>query len=197
MLLNVGLDLAQKILRLMELREQLDVPQPERAAVQAFSDRLAIEQADLDMRFNRAVLEREKQADPPAPPLRIFQRTMDVVDTLLILNERRLTAAGRHDPPPAWLEDGQATLPETQDDHERIRGGLERAVTDRQLERIPDLVVRGGATAGRDRPLDRHAGTSGDRPCPARRRRNCSRRWREPTACWPTASAGWRRTWAG
>lgn len=51
---------------------------------------LGMEEARIDMDFNRRVLEQERAARPPAPPLRIFQRTMDLLDAVLLVIQREI-----------------------------------------------------------------------------------------------------------
>ena len=143
-LLNLGLDLAGKMLRLMELRETLDHPQPEKNGVQQLRDRLSVQQAELEMRQSQAALAKEQQPTPPAPaapPLRIFQRALDVIDATLTFGERCLESALRETPPPAWATDSQTRARTFHARLERIRLDLETIVKTRALDRIPELVT--------------------------------------------------------
>ncbi|MCY2994612.1 MAG: TolC family protein [Planctomycetota bacterium] len=139
-LLNVGVDLAGKLLTLLELRMRLEGTPPETAAWERLRDQLVVTQAQLELRLTRFVLAQELRATPPAPPLRVFQRTSDVLDSLLWLNERRLAGTLRAAAATPAVSDFQRRQVALRDRAERLRSELERAVAERQLDRIPELV---------------------------------------------------------
>lgn len=141
-LLNFAIDLTRRMLNLAELRGRLGEESEGREALELELAQLLVEESQLLVQFNREILAEEQRAMPPAPPLRIFQRTMDLVGALLDQAERQLDLAARRDAAngPA-LEAARQTAAELAERFELLRAQLESVVERRELARIPALVT--------------------------------------------------------
>ena len=92
-LLNAGDVLGIRFFQWLQLREQLerqpiDITRPRKRHAE-----LSAEAARRGVRRLREGLEKDRRAVPPSPPVRLIQRTMDVVDAILLLVERQLRRA--------------------------------------------------------------------------------------------------------
>jgi outer membrane protein TolC len=140
-LLNSAIDLVGKILTLQRLRQRAGQEVSDIASLQLQLAELSAEEARLEVQFNRNVLDQEKTATPAAPPLRVFQRTMDLVESLQLQVSRELDVVdmrGASDQAAVTLV--RAGLTDLEQRHEQLRNDLQHAVTERQLDRIPTLV---------------------------------------------------------
>lgn len=103
-LINGALNLSERMLELIQIREEEGVPAGLETELNLLGKRLTVEESLLAVRFNREVLTRELAAIPPAPPLRIYQRTMDLVDSILELVQTRITLLEGRDADESLLE---------------------------------------------------------------------------------------------
>ncbi len=156
-LLNDAVDLAQRMLALTELRRRLGMKASDAGPLEVLLAGLSVDEARLLVDSNRAFLRQEQQAKPPAPPLRIFQRTMDLVDSLLRLTRLQLDLAAMESADPAAVAAASQSRLELSGRFEQIGRGIERAVADRQLDRIPELRTDAETLLGRVEPVVRAA----------------------------------------
>ncbi|HYW79252.1 MAG TPA: TolC family protein, partial [Thermoguttaceae bacterium] len=138
-LLNDAIDLTERMLALTELRDRLGHQELETGPLRLLLAQLSAEETRLLVESNRGFLLQDQQSTPPAPPLRIFQRTMDLVGSLLTLSRRQIELAVLQSADPtattAVRKDWQAATTRA----EQITSDIETAVTDRRLDRIPEL----------------------------------------------------------
>lgn len=141
-LLNGGLGLADRMLRLMELRERLEQTPPRQSLVRRLLIELAIEQARLTVREDRAELQQKQQAEPPSPPELVFGRTMDVIDGVLALAELYLALAAEDEalaPQVAGLRQRKQAL---RDRADAVSAALYRIPVIQHLEQVPQFVAQ-------------------------------------------------------
>jgi outer membrane protein TolC len=139
-LLNASIDLTRRMLDLADLRERLGEEAGEIDALEVLLARLSADEARMLVEFNRDVLEQEKRAELAAPPIRIFQRTMDSVDSLLILVTHQLDLAARLALDQAAIEQIAQRARQVTERYEQVRRELEKTVGERELDRIPELI---------------------------------------------------------
>ncbi|MBN1855299.1 MAG: TolC family protein, partial [Pirellulales bacterium] len=139
-LLNFAIDLSRRMLDLSELRKRLGVTDQDVQAIRILLTRLLADEAGILVEFNLNVLTQEKQATHPAPPVRIFQRTMDSVDSLLKMIDRDLELATRLSANPEAIQSFQKQVQVLRDRHGLVRDDLEEAVANRQLDRVQPLI---------------------------------------------------------
>lgn len=144
-LLNASVDLVRKMLLVEQLQQRLGEEAPALPRLQLELATLAAAEAQLEVQFSQEVLTQERAVVPAAPPLRIFQRTMDLVNALLVLTSRQLRVAELRD-----LDAGQRLSIQDRADDLRQRCGaiqddLSKMIAERRLERIPELVRTGAA----------------------------------------------------
>ena len=143
-LLNGAIDLTRRTIALLDLREQLDGAEDAARGLRQLWAELRVREAMILVNFNREVLDTDNRATPPAPPLRIFQRGMDVIDSQLRVVQRQLDWVAlldieQSEPPWPTIQRALAELSVRYDD---LRAELAQAVEDRDLDRIPVLVSR-------------------------------------------------------
>jgi len=105
---------------------------------------LAAAEAQLEVQFSRDVLAQEQGLEPAAPPLRIFQRTMDLVNSLLVLTTRQLRVAELQDLDAANRNAIQARADELQRRNVQLQADLGTVIAERELDRIPGFVQAAG-----------------------------------------------------
>jgi hypothetical protein len=171
-LLNGAIDVADKALRMLESRSRLTGETLPIESLERLLDELAVEELQLEVRFNREVLRRdlnrqvgeglpqtpppdEPQPDeqppgpapktriraaPAAPPLQIFQRSVELVDSLLRLIKLQMRLVERLPDGPTLVARFEQTAAGLRARYDQLRRDLDDAVTDRDLDRIPQLV---------------------------------------------------------
>lgn len=144
-LLNGGVDLTRRMLRVLELRRKLGMETPQQKPLEQRLARLLAREARMLVQFNREALEEEREANPPAPPVRIFQRTLELVDSMLLLVDRQIELARLSDSDSAELQHPANRASELRRRLQELGVRLEDVVRDRELNRIPDLVVQADA----------------------------------------------------
>ena len=136
-LLNNAVDLAQRLADLNRLREELGQNQLADKELAELSTQLTIEETRQVVAMNRAALQ-QAQGDIRPAPLRLFERTMDVVQAMLEFDTqglallRQKSAAGEE----KWGE--QIELMQQQADGLRVR--LDEAVSMRALDQVAELA---------------------------------------------------------
>lgn len=152
--LNVSVDLVRKMLLVERLRQRLGQESPQIAVLQLELAQLAAAESQLDVQAKRDAIAREQTADPAPSPLQVFQRTMDLVDSLLVLISRQLRVAESTSRDAAPLSAIRQRAEELGRRHKQLKADLEavvvlseseRALQDldrvrRGLERIPEFV---------------------------------------------------------
>src|SRR5690606_8584553 len=83
-LLNGALDLTQRLLDLGAMRSELGRSDMNRDELEQLLLVLSIEEARLLASYNREALEQARNETPPTP-LRVFQRSLELVDSLAVL----------------------------------------------------------------------------------------------------------------
>jgi len=143
-LLNASVDLVRKMLLVEQLQQRLGEAAPGLAALQLELAQLAAAEAQLEVQFSRDVLAQEQGLEPAAPPLRIFQRTMDLVNSLLVLTTRQLRVAELQDLDAANRNAIQARADELQRRNVQLQADLGTVIAERELDRIPGFVQAAG-----------------------------------------------------
>ncbi|MBN2476405.1 MAG: TolC family protein [Pirellulales bacterium] len=156
-LLNGSVDLAQKMLDLMELRRRLGYEQPEEESLQRLRVRLSADEMRSTIRSNRVALDKDRNAQPPKPPVQVFQRARDLVESLLRLVELELELAERSAADLATIEQLRRDLVTLDDRFERLRLELDETVARRDLDRIPQIVLSAEALLADVEVLTRRA----------------------------------------
>ena len=166
-LLNGAIDVADKVLRMLESRARLTGETLPLEQLQHLLDELAVEELQLEVRFNREVLLRDlnRQGDevlqqqpdepapqpgpgpkprirtvPSAPPLQIFQRSTELVDSLLRLIKLQMRLVERLPDAPTLVARFEQTAAGLRGRYDQLRRDLEVAVSIRDLDRIPQFV---------------------------------------------------------
>ena len=83
--LNASIVLAERLLEWLRARQDLDQQIPETEPLRQLHARIRVTGARLEMDMDRAELVKARRLVPPAPPIQIFQRIMDLNDALLAL----------------------------------------------------------------------------------------------------------------
>ena len=163
-LLNGAIDLAGRTLTLLDLRQSLGQKAEASNELRMLWAELQVNETSMLVDLNRTVLKKDQNARPPAPPLRLFQRAMEVVDSQLTVIERQLawyaiskdvtkggdnpddSTSANDDLEPTTNAVDEASenifqsLANLTDEYDAIASELVEAVEKRNLERIPTLV---------------------------------------------------------
>ncbi len=138
-LLNGALDLTQRLLDLGAMRSELGRSDMNRDELEQLLLVLSIEEARLLASYNREALEQARNETPPTP-LRVFQRSLELVDSLAVLAERELRRIRIEVPPNVDMESLQRQLDALRASYDQLRAELDAAVADREIERVTTLV---------------------------------------------------------
>ncbi|NQU23201.1 MAG: TolC family protein [Candidatus Nealsonbacteria bacterium] len=144
-LLNDTVDLTQRMLALAQLRRRLGLKESAVEPLEVLLAQLSSDEARLSVEFNRRLLQKEQRAGVTSPPLKIFQRTMNLVNSMVALVRHQVDLASRQSADPASVAAVRRGRQKLADRHEQIAMDLAEAVANRQLERIPEL--KAGAEA--------------------------------------------------
>jgi len=147
-LFQPAIDLVQRMLNLVEVRRRLGQEGWDTKPLTTLRNQFPVDEAEEMMRSNRLLLSEENQAAQPATELRIFWRTMDLVDSLFLLISRQLVLAEWLGAAPKTIDDIRDYLKDLKDDHEHLRTELQQTVNDRQLGRIQQLKQMAEALLG-------------------------------------------------
>ena len=144
MLLNVTIDLVSKMLNLIEVQQRAGDGSRHAEDLEHTLEQLEVDEAELKVRFNLQKLSEETGA--PQPQLQsIFRRTVDLVDSLLILVGHQLELGRRTGAPADAIADIRNGMPDLRKRHNELQAELGQAIStaveeSRQLEGIPELV---------------------------------------------------------
>ncbi len=159
-LLNGAIDLTGKSMSMLEARRDLTGESVPLEQLQLRLDELMVEEARLVVRFNRELLMEDLappeergllqldpdaadpglQARPGVPPLLVFRRSMELVNSLLRMIELQLRLVERL-PDQAFLVDEiQGAVDRLSDRYEQLRDSLATVIDQRALDQIPELV---------------------------------------------------------
>lgn len=138
-MLNATVDLAGRMLALGEAVSRL----ADRPAFMVDLERrqkyLAVIEGQYLVELNQQALREARRSEPPAPPLRILQRLLDLIDSLQLLAQRSVDWAAQTVEPSATI---QETLAQLHKQREALRDELDQIAVARQVERIPELVEK-------------------------------------------------------
>lgn len=175
--LNASVDLVRKMLLVERLRQRLGQESSQIAALQLELARLAAAESRLEVQAKRDAIarqqaaeaaaesrpeglperdaaDREQTAEAAPSALQVFQRTMDLIDSLLVLISRQLRVAESTDRDAAALNAIQQRAKDLGQRHTKLRADLEEVVVisdpehvlqdldrvRRGLQRIPEFV---------------------------------------------------------
>jgi hypothetical protein len=144
-LLNASVDLVRKMLLVEQLQQRLGEEASGLAALQLELAQLAAAEAELDVQFNRDVLRQEQNALQAAPPLRIFQRTLDLVNSLLVLTSRQLRVADLRGLDSAAVNTIRQRTEDLSKRSDTLQVDLDLVIAERQLAQIPEFVQAAAA----------------------------------------------------
>jgi len=152
--LNASVDLVRKMLLVERLRERLGQEASQIAVLQLELAQLAAAESRLDVQAKRDAIAREEATEAAPSPLQVFQRTMDLIDSLLVLISRQLRVAESTSPDAAAVSVIRQRKDDLSQRHKQLRADLEEVVVisnpdrvlqdldrvRRGLERIPEFV---------------------------------------------------------
>jgi len=139
-LLNAAVDLVRKMLLVEQLQQRLGEDSPHIGPLQLELAQLAAAEAELEVQFKRDVLTQDLQADPAAPPLRIFQRTTDLLNSQLALVSRQLRVTELRGLDSSHRSPLQQRADDLRRRSEQMQTDLDQVIVDRDLGRIPEFV---------------------------------------------------------
>lgn len=140
-LLSSSVVLIERMLDTQRLQEELGQQAVQREGLTRRLDELQVDAARENAGIVRGELNEALQAQPPSLP-RVFQRTMDMLDALLVLIDRQLTLAEQRGV-------DQGLVDELRERHGSIQGGgvelqseLERLIDEGRLDELQQLADR-------------------------------------------------------
>ncbi len=156
-MLNAALVLIDRMLESIEQRGNLDQVEFDLVSLQDLQARLRVDDARLDTRPVRAELARDRTAVPPAPPIRVFQRTLDYAESLLTLAAHQRGYAAGLGVDSSAIANLDRTRDELQTRSEQLGVDLNKMLGASQLDQIPVLVQRAEQLLGETENLIRTA----------------------------------------
>ncbi len=141
LLLNYSLDLTQKLLAFAQLSQKLQSPPVNVNQLREIQATLLVQESDIIVESNRTVLNQEQAKVPPVPPLRIFQRSEDLINTILTRIKRELELARLLGAAPQVLASLERDRQALVDRHARMILALDTAIENQNIEEIPKLVI--------------------------------------------------------
>jgi outer membrane protein TolC len=138
-LLNYAIDLTRRMMNLEKLRARLIDQQVETQTLETLLAELLVEESQILVGQNEQILLNERDTQPSAPPLRIFQRTTELIDSQLSLIRLYEDLRARRDPASESASSRQ-TVTDLQIRLNKARRELSRAIEQRQLSRLPEFV---------------------------------------------------------
>jgi outer membrane protein TolC len=159
-LLNGAIDLTDKTMRMLEARQLLTSEAAPLEELQRLLDELMVEEARLVVSFNREVLRQDLtpqegrgvpfappeetapgiQAPGRAPPLLVFRRSMELVNSILRLIDLQLRLIERLPDQTVLAEEIEDAIDQLSGRYHQLRNSLATVVEQRALDQIPDLV---------------------------------------------------------
>ncbi|MBM3999815.1 MAG: hypothetical protein FJ297_09810 [Planctomycetes bacterium] len=142
-LINNGLGLAERMADYASLQGRLGHARWDPADLDRDLGRLRVTEYRLLVEYNRVALEQARLSQPPAPPLRVFQRTIDLMEAMRGLARRQLALLTERADRPGPVAAARERLAAFDVRDDQLRADLEKAVSESRIERIPDLVDEG------------------------------------------------------
>ncbi len=139
-LLSSAILLIDRMVEAGDLRRQLGEASLLTREFQLLKLQLLEERTLLDVRRKRVKLAEEQVFTPPSPPLRIFQRTIELIRTLSQLSEHQLALASQAQENPAEIERMRQRLANLDSLTVALRQGVASLISEAEPERIPELV---------------------------------------------------------
>jgi hypothetical protein len=163
-LLNASIRLTRRLLDRLKVRERLGKGTGSRATLRDLLAALLVDEAAVNVEFNRRILAERKREVPPPPPELIFERTVALIDAVQQLIHLRLNLASRQKVDPARVAELRQKREGIKRRLEKVREDLDQAVRDRALDRIPQLVKDAEAVLMAVDAVDREAAALLGRP---------------------------------
>lgn len=139
-LLNSSIDLTRRMIDWGRLRNQLGQETLDEQTLEDLLRQLLVDEAWLLVNFNREALQQALDEMPPAPPIRIFQRTMELANSIGILIRRQLDLPIARDLADPRRQEFRRQLRQLEESYSALQDELEQVVASRQLDRITELV---------------------------------------------------------
>jgi hypothetical protein len=139
-LLNSSIDLTRRMIDWGRLRRQLGQGTIDEQRLENLLQQLLVDEAWLLVNFNREALQQALDEVPPAPPIRIFQRTMELVNSLGILSRRQLELPVARELPTPRRQELRRRMRQLEDSYTALQEELEQVIASRQLDRVTELV---------------------------------------------------------
>jgi outer membrane protein TolC len=139
-LLNSSIDLTRRLIDWGNLRRRLGQADIDQGSLEDLLLQLLVDESRLLVNFNREALRSALDEVPPAPPIRIFQRTMELVNSLVIQSNRQLDLPISRDLPEQDVQQIRRGLRQLVQSYDALQLELEQVVASRQLGRVAELV---------------------------------------------------------
>ncbi|MEX0938621.1 MAG: TolC family protein [Pirellulales bacterium] len=139
-MLNSAVVLIQRMLDAYQLRGRLGQDVDAEDVLQDLNARLLTGRARLEVDRNRTQLIEDRMAEPPPPAIQLFQRTMDLVDSMLELVEYQARLARRLGAPALAVEQFERQTADLEEDAAQLRDGLEAALAAAEVARLPEFL---------------------------------------------------------
>jgi hypothetical protein len=161
-LVNAGATLSERLQEWIELQIRLGETPANRELLDSLNARLGVDKARLDASIDRRVLQEDLKSGQ-APPIRLFQRTMDTIEAELELIDRLLVLAEQAG---AEVTASRARWAELRAAAREMRSKLSAALEEARLTDIPGLLAESqqvlAAVEAELQAVDRLAGGTGD-----------------------------------
>jgi hypothetical protein len=143
--LNASIVLIQRLELWLELRERRGHPDSDRKELQRLGAVFFVAEARLAVEQSRLELAEVRQADPPAPPIQVIQRVLDLAEALNDLVDRQVGLVSQHGAEQARLapiaEASRRIRLRLQEVREQFAAGL----LEEQFGQLDDLLRQGEA----------------------------------------------------
>jgi outer membrane protein TolC len=138
--LSAATVLAERLLQWLSLRQRLGQEIPSVSPLEELRARLRVDEARLDANRDDEELLKARRADPPSPPLLLFQRTMDSLDAMLELLTRQLELAARLGASPDARQALEKQREELANRAGQLRARLESVLREAKLGELEALL---------------------------------------------------------
>lgn len=140
-LVNAAIVLIERVLEWARVQRRLERDVPDLTQLRVLHAQLRIDAARLIANDDLDELEKDRNAETPAPPVRLFQRVMDLAESLLELIAREVDLGVQLDVP---REDTEEIMRKQQQlaDHARdLRERLTQAIDEADLDALVELQL--------------------------------------------------------
>jgi hypothetical protein len=139
-ILSSAILLIERVVDASRLRERLGRETLPIDELRALKTRLHVEESLLEVRSRQAELSEQLNATPPAQPLRVFRRTLDVVTGLLALIDHRAALAIELGDPKDEPSVTRSETAKLRPQSVQLRREMDFAISEAELQRIPELA---------------------------------------------------------